>query len=706
MALQESVRLVDQIKVKISHRILLCLLSFFIVIIGLTIFDIAKSFKELGDLVNAQCQSLEDYTVGQALIDNQPAVQLKLDDYNATNPYKISWVPTGTALNNDSIHWLPLLSWEYNYQIKSVAGQDFGYFHVSGSILNDRNFFSELLGRILLMIFFALTVFALLYPLANKIPQQLFIEPINNLLQLLKTGVVPQAAEQSQKLTVNLSMELMEIQDQIIQLLSDITKKTRMAALGELAAQVAHDIKSPTASLLVLAKTCQQLPEKDRVALREAAIRIQDIANNLLTQFKQKDVEGIIVGEERQLILASASMLQLLSEKKLQYQDLPIQFDYKFSSSGSFAFIKIEPTAFNRMLSNIINNAVEAFDKKAGRVILNLDADNEWVRVVIEDDGKGMSAGLVKKLMSNLAITEGKQDGHGIGLTQVWEALERNQGEFAIDSKIGKGTKIILTFPRLMAPNWIAEEIKLGSQDFVIILDDDSSIHFAWDTRFESILAQAPGIRVQHFQNGLEALEVINQLSVADKQKLFLLTDYELLNQELHGLDVVARAQVHHSVLVTSHYTNKVILDAAAATGTKILPKQLVPEIPIVIDATVKYVDDGRAQKKFDAIVVDDDQNFAAMLIMTVFDGQEVAHYTDPRNFLKNVSKYPKDIKIFLDNNFATGGMRGMDIAAELHQLGYTRLYMLSGEIFDEEDIPEYLIVIGKDKIDLIHEIK
>lgn len=705
MALQESARLVDQIKVKISHRILLCLLSFFIVIIGLTIFDIAKSFKELGDVVNAQCQSLEDYTVGQALIDNQPAVQLKLDDYNAANPYTISWVPTGTALNNDSIHWLPLFSWEYNYQIKSVAGQGFGYFHVSGSILNDRNFFSELLGRVLLMIFFALTIFALLYPLANKIPQQLFIEPINNLLKLLKTGVVPQESEQSQKLTMNLSMELIEIQDQITQLLSDITKKTRMAALGELAAQVAHDIKSPTASLLVLAKTCQQLPEKDRIALREAAIRIQDIANNLLTQFNQKDLDKLVVGEERQPILASASMLQLMSEKKLQYQDLPIQFDYKFSQRGSFAFIKIEPTAFNRMLSNIINNAVEAFDKKAGEVILNLEADNEWVKIIIEDNGKGMPAALVKKIMNNLAVTEGKRDGHGLGFAQARETLQRNQGEFIIDSKMGRGTKIILTFPRLTAPNWIAEEIKLGPQDFVIILDDDSSIHFAWDKRFESVLSHAPGIKIQHFQHGAEALEAIKRLSEVEKQRLFLLTDYELLNQELNGLDVVQQSQVRRSVLVTSHYANKVILDCAAATGTKILPKQLASEVAITVDESIKY-NEAETVKNVDAIIVDDDQNFVAALTIFAFgEDQKVDHYTDPRNFLKNVSQYAKDVKILLDNNFATGGMQGMEVAKILHDQGYTRLYMISGEIFNKDQIPGYLTVIGKDNLDAIKNI-
>ncbi len=102
-----------------------------------------------------------------------------------------------------------------------------------------------------------------------------------------------------------------------------------------------------------------------------------------------------------------------------------------------------------------------------------------------------MPVEVVDKIMSHIAVTAGKKSGHGIGLTQVQETLQHNQGELAIDFKPGKGTKMTLTFPRIKTPHWIAEEIVLGKQDTIVILDDDTSIHGAWDTHFEPVLKES-----------------------------------------------------------------------------------------------------------------------------------------------------------------------------------------------------------------------
>ncbi|HEX4045759.1 MAG TPA: PAS domain-containing sensor histidine kinase, partial [Gammaproteobacteria bacterium] len=190
----------------------------------------------------------------------------------------------------------------------------------------------------------------------------------------------------------------------------------------KLANQVAHDIRSPLASLLMIVKSCTEIPETDRIALREAAISIGDIANHLLNQYQKKDTDSPSETEVRQPILISAVLLQLLTDKKYQYQNLPIKFDHNFIQSAYFAFINIEPSAFKRMISNLINNAVDSFDGNKGKVELKLEATNEWVNVSINDNGKGMAAELMNKILSNVAVTAGKKTGYGIGLTQVREA--------------------------------------------------------------------------------------------------------------------------------------------------------------------------------------------------------------------------------------------------------------------------------------------
>lgn len=478
--------------------------------------------------------------------------------------------------------------------------------------------------------------------------------------------------------------------------------------LAKIFNQVAHDIRSPLASLLMIIKSCDDIPEMERIALREAAMGIGDIANQLLAKYNINDSEISDQIEERQPILLSAILLQILTDKKFQYNESPVRFITDFYHAGQFVFAKLELSSFKRMISNLINNAVDAFEKEEGKVTIGLDATVEHVYVKIIDDGKGMRPELVEKILQKIAVTEGKTDGHGIGLAQVRETLERNDGKLSIHSKEGQGTQMIVEFPRVKAPAWFAEQITLGPQDIVIILDDDVSIHLAWDARFEAVLEQAPGVCIKHFESCEEAIDFINALDKKDHKKIFLLTDFELLKQELNGLHVVEKTKIERSILVTSHYVNAVIRERAIKMNTKVLPKQQASEIPIRIDHTLTYENKAQSQedslKIVDLILVDDNENFAQTLIDFVFDQDIVDYYRDPRKLLENLNQYPKNTRIYLDNNFTMVDELGVDIAKKLHELGFTRLYLLSGDTFKPEEIPSYLTVILKTQIDNIRD--
>ncbi|MBY0377541.1 MAG: hypothetical protein K2Q33_03125, partial [Gammaproteobacteria bacterium] len=174
--------------------------------------------------------------------------------------------------------------------------------------------------------------------------------------------------------------------------------------------------------------------------------------------------------------------------------------------------------------------------------------------------------------------------------------------------------------------------------------------------------------------------------------------------QELNGLHVIAKSGIKRSILVTSHYAHTLIQEQAIKTATKILPKQLASEVPIRIAEIMPIVDSNSAAKA-DIVIVDDDKSFANNLALFVFEDKIVDQYHDPHHFLQQVHQYPKDTKIYLDNNFNNSHRKGLDIAKELHEQGYQRLYLLSGEAFQKGDIPDYLTVIRKDQIDSITDI-
>lgn len=344
--------------------------------------------------------------------------------------------------------------------------------------------------------------------------------------------------------------------------------------------QVVHDIRSPLVSLQMLVNHCTGIPESQRVALREATIRITDIANHLFSQYKPRKDTVSIPEDEAQPMLVSTALLQIITEKKYQYQSLPISFEYEFDQAGYFAFINIEPVSFKRMISNTINNAVEAFYGKPGTVRVIIKVTDEFVHVLVSDNGAGMSEDTADKIRSNVAVTVGKEDGQGIGLTQVRETLQRNNGTLSLSSSIGSGTEVVLTFPKISAPQWMAEYIEFNADDTIIILDDDPSVHGAWESR---LTVDAPSVKLKHFEQGEDAIKFINEQPPGLRSKIFLMADYELLKQNVSGLDVINLTYVKRSILVTSHYANKKVLELAKETGTKILPKMLASEVPIKI---------------------------------------------------------------------------------------------------------------------------
>lgn len=479
------------------------------------------------------------------------------------------------------------------------------------------------------------------------------------------------------------------------------------------AEKAAHDIRSPLAGLAMIIErlNAKAMPEKDRLDIKDALHEIDVIATDLVDYDKIEANPEAYKKEKPQAVLVSATLSQLLSIKKSEYKNLSITLEAEINEKAYVAFINIEPTALKRALSNIINNARDAFDGKEGEITLKLETTKTQVKIIIEDNGKGMSQDIIKKIMNKTPVTSNKAEGHGFGMSQVLDTLEHNQGTLSIDSKVGRGTKIILTFPRIKAPEWFAEELTLGTQDLIIVLDDDGTMHNGWDAHFKDILAQYPGIRLEHFFEGEEAVNFINNASIEDKQKVFLLTDYELLEQPLNGLDVIEKTAIKRSLLVTSHYAKSELQERAIILGTKIVPKQSAANIPIKVDEKFKYTVTKKAEnkplKKVDVIVIDDNQKFAEQLKMHFAAFDKIAEcYYDPRKFLKEIGQYPKDTRICIDNNFEGGvGMSGVEVGEKLHALGYNKLYLFSGDMFQPGELPDYLTAVLKGDADFVDKI-
>lgn len=357
--------------------------------------------------------------------------------------------------------------------------------------------------------------------------------------------------------------------------------------LISLAHKVAHDISSPLSALGMMMHACDELPEKKRTVIKRATESILDIANNLLSTYRKEEQRAISEIERRQPLLVSDLIVQLLSEKKAQYSNHAVRLETDIADEAQFAFAHMQVSQFRRALSNLINNAVDAMDGNNGLVTIKLTADSQYIIVVVQDNGKGMPTSLIQKMLSRQSFTEGKENGHGLGLQQVWDTLDNNQGTMTANSVPGEGSTIQLTFPRINAAGWIAQTIHLVPNSVIAILDDEESIHGAWDTRFAAYLKLYPNLKLHHFKQGQEALDFFSTLNPEAKNRVVFLSDYELLRQAKNGLQVIDESEIKNATLVTSYYANAQIRAKALPLGVKILPKQMASIVPIDVDVNV-----------------------------------------------------------------------------------------------------------------------
>jgi signal transduction histidine kinase len=462
----------DEIKRAISVRILLSILILILAALIIGSLNFFSTLKQVEKNVHEQCSILSEFTVSQLLIDNASAVQLNLKNINRKNKLiHFKWIEKGTPEKPENkIIWKFPFSWVEYCPIKAKENQSFGFFEVSGSLSYSYEMLSTVLMRVALSCCFIFTIFLLLYPLGKRIPQQIFVEPILEVLTLLKRGWKNSIELDEHAMPV----EIREIKYKLIQLLKEAESHSHEMAFAQIAAKVAHDIRSPLAALnMLLTKNIAVLPEEELIIMKSAIERINTIADNLLET--RKDTNKVEVSEVvTKPELAAILLKNIVTEKQVQYQERDIQFEVNINEEASRIFIDVNASELTRALSNLLNNAVEAIDNQ-GKISLGLSVVDEWLVLIISDTGKGMYPEQLSEIIAK-SISVGKKHGSGIGLSSAIETIQSSGGTFSIDSIYGKGTTITLRLP-IVPPRFVCE-----IPDFIFI-DDSKYLTDAWQAQ-------------------------------------------------------------------------------------------------------------------------------------------------------------------------------------------------------------------------------
>jgi PAS domain S-box-containing protein len=250
-----------------------------------------------------------------------------------------------------------------------------------------------------------------------------------------KKRLQSELAEYSQKLEKLVEQRT----EQLKRTQAKLVKSERLAAIGELAAMVGHDLRNPLtgikgAAYYLKTKHGAELGAKGKEILEtiEKAIdHSNKIINDLLDYSKDLTLEHVNTNPK------------LLLKNALSLVEVPERIKIIDATEDKLE-IKVDMVNMSRVFVNIITNAIDAMPE-SGTLTITSKAVKDNVKIIFNDTGTGMSEETLSKLWSPLFTTKAK--GMGFGLSICKRIVEAHGGKISVESIIGKGTTVTVTIP-------------------------------------------------------------------------------------------------------------------------------------------------------------------------------------------------------------------------------------------------------------------
>jgi two-component system, NtrC family, nitrogen regulation sensor histidine kinase NtrY len=229
--------------------------------------------------------------------------------------------------------------------------------------------------------------------------------------------------------------------------LTQLQKAERAAAWREVARRMAHEIKNP---LTPVQLSAQRLQKKYGDKLGEEGSVFKECTQTIIDQV---EVLKNLVNEFSRYARMPVTTLTLndlnavVAEVVLLFQDAHKDITFELKTAEELPKFDLDAEQINRVMINLLDNAVAAINKKTGRIEITVSYDEQHNKatVAVADDGAGVPASYKRKVFEPYFST--KKSGTGLGLAIVSSIISDHHGQVNVADNKPTGTIVSFQLP-------------------------------------------------------------------------------------------------------------------------------------------------------------------------------------------------------------------------------------------------------------------
>jgi signal transduction histidine kinase len=229
-----------------------------------------------------------------------------------------------------------------------------------------------------------------------------------------------------------------------------LAHQEKMAALGALAAGVAHEVRNPLASLSAMVQVRLRDPGTSGQTRDDLTVVLDHV------QRIDRTVKNLTAAAREPTAGRRTVLLQDLVERVVQlarYDPRARGVTWAVRGDRAAPPLRLDEDAWLQVLLNLVVNALDAVETSVRReVTVEVVRTGSGVDLLVRDTGGGMSEAVLQNATAPLFTTKPPGRGTGLGLHLVREVVEQHGGVLRIDSKEGEGTAVRISLPALPEP--------------------------------------------------------------------------------------------------------------------------------------------------------------------------------------------------------------------------------------------------------------